>query len=159
MAAAASNGSSFCGEISNPSKTDLSRKGNAIMKLFAIDHITINCRDIKKACSFYETVLKLPKLNTVDMGDHMLYYYQLPGVKLELIEYKEPQKNWETGNTDTGIYRHFAIMTDNLEEIRESCLAAGGKINMEPTFIPQLGNTVMLIGDPNGVEIELILAK
>ena len=58
-----------------------------------------------------------------------------------------------------GIYRHFAIMADNLEEIRESCLAAGGKINMEPTFLPQLGSTVMLIGDPNGVEIELILAK
>ena len=89
----------------------------------------------------------------------MLYYYQLPGVKLKLIDYKEAQKNWEAGNTDTGIYRHFAIMADNLEEIRESCLAAGGKINMEPAFLPQLCSTVMLIGDPNGLKIEPIPAK
>ena len=129
------------------------------MKLFGIDHITINCRDIQKACHFYETVLQLQKLDTVDMGDHVLYYYQLPGVRLELIDYKEPQKNWETGNTDTGIYRHFAVTVDGLEEIRERCLAVGGSIHMEPTFIPQLGNTVMLIADPNGVEIEMILVK
>lgn len=129
------------------------------MKLIGIDHITINCRDIDKACLFYETVFGLSKLNVVDMGDHTLHYYQLPGTKLELIAYKETQKSWETGNTDTGIYRHFAIMTDSLVEIREACVAHGGAINLEPTFIPQLEKTVMLIADPNGVEIELILNK
>lgn len=129
------------------------------MKLFGIDHITINCRDLEKSRRFYETVLKLPRLNEVDLGDHVLYYYQLPGTKLELISYRDPQKAWETGNTDTGIYRHFAVTTDNLDEIRALCLAEGGKINMEPTWIPKLGNTVMLIADPNGVEIELILKQ
>ena len=130
------------------------------MKLFGIDHVTINCKDIEKACRFYENVFKLPKLDIVDMGDHVLYYYQLPGTtRLELIAYKNPQKNWETGNTDTGIYRHFALTVDNLEEIREACLAEGGKINLEPSFIPQIGKTVMLIADVNGVEIELVLNK
>ena len=51
------------------------------MKLFGIDHITINCRDIEKACRFYETVLKLEKLNTVDMGDHMLLLLSASGCK------------------------------------------------------------------------------
>lgn len=129
------------------------------MKLTGIDHITINCADIGKACQFYEKVFRLPRLDVVDMGDHVLYYYQLPGARLELIAYREPQKHCKAGNTDTGIYRHFAVTADSLEEIREACLSNGGKINMEPSFIPKLGRKVMLICDPNGVEIEVVLTE
>lgn len=128
------------------------------MKLIGIDHITINCCNIKAAFKFYEDVLNLKYIDKVDMGDHILHYYQMPNVKLELIEYKNPQRNLLTTNTDTGIYRHFAICVDNLQEVKERCTLGEYKINLQPTFLPQINKTVMLIVDPNGVEIEVIQA-
>lgn len=127
------------------------------MILTAVDHITINCIDLAASRLFYEQVFELPRLDDVDLGDHVLHYYQLPGVKLELIEYLTPQKSWQTGNTDTGIYRHFAVCVDDLETIHTRCQGFT-PINLQPTFIPQLGKTVMLIQDPNGVEVEVIQA-
>ncbi|NLV36552.1 MAG: VOC family protein [Clostridiaceae bacterium] len=128
------------------------------MKLLGLDHITINCIDMETTRKFYENVFELKRLNDVDLGDHVLHYYQLPGVKLELIEYKNPQKSWRTGNTDTGVYRHFAICTDDLSEIERRCEKEGYGINLHPTHIPQIDKTVMLVVDPNGVEIEVIQA-
>lgn len=126
------------------------------MKITGIDHITINCCNMEASRKFYEEVLELERLKAVDLGDQILHYYQLPGVKLELIEYKSQQKNWRTGNTDTGIYRHFALCANDLQEIKIRCEQAGYGINLQPTYIPGLDKTVMLILDPNGVEIEFI---
>jgi lactoylglutathione lyase len=127
------------------------------MKVRGVDHITINCTDTERAFRFYEEILELPRLETVDLGDHVLYYYALPaGIKLELIGYKNPQKEWKTGNTDVGIYRHVALVVDDLEGLHNRCREAQVRINMAPTFIPKLGKTVMLFADPNGVEIEAI---
>lgn len=126
------------------------------MRLTGMDHITINCSDIKASFRFYEEVFNLKHINDVDLGDHILHYYQLPDLKLELIEYKEPQRIWKTGNTDTGIYRHFALCSDDLPEIRKRCDDRGYKINLPPTYIPEIDKTVMLVVDPNGVEIEII---
>jgi catechol 2,3-dioxygenase-like lactoylglutathione lyase family enzyme len=130
------------------------------MKPLGVDHITINCKDRDASFRFYEDFLSLKRLSTADLGDHVLYYYQLPGAttRLELIDYKEPQKNWVTGNTDTGIYRHFALTVDDLDAFYERCQKDGIKINLVPTHIPQIAKKVMLIADPNGVEIELIQA-
>jgi lactoylglutathione lyase len=126
------------------------------MKTLGVDHITINCPDPEAAFNFYEQLLSLEKLETVDMGDHTLYYYQLPGIRLELIAYREPQKQWKTGNTDVGIYRHMAFLVDDLDTFYQRCRQMNVKINMIPSFISQIGKTVMLIQDPSGVEIELI---
>jgi catechol 2,3-dioxygenase-like lactoylglutathione lyase family enzyme len=126
------------------------------MKLLSLDHVTINLLAPEKSFAFYEQVLELRKLKEVDMGDHVLHLYGLPGAQLELIAYKNPQKTVQAGNTDVGVYRHFALVTDDLEEIRARCLAAGYGINLQPTYIDLLRATVMLIRDPNGVEIEMI---
>ena len=127
------------------------------MRVTAVDHITINCFKLQESFDFYENVLGLSRVNTVDMGDHVLHLYQLPGVKLELIEYKNEQKHIVAGNTDIGIYRHFALRVDDLEEAYRRCQQAGCRINLKPTSIEKLnGLTIMLIVDPNGVEIEMI---
>jgi lactoylglutathione lyase len=47
---------------------------------------------------------------------------------------------------------------DDLEVLYERCKKAGVKINLEPKFISELKKRVMLIVDPNGVEIEIIQA-
>lgn len=128
------------------------------MNLTGLDHITINCIDMDSSRKFYENVFELKRLEDVDLGDHVLHYYQLPGVRLELIEYKNPQKKWKTGNTDTGVYRHFAICTDDLSEVERRCEKDGYGFNLRPTYISQIDKTVMLVVDPNGVEIEVIQA-
>ncbi len=126
------------------------------MKLTGIDHITINLLDVEKSIRFYEEIMGLKKLRDVDMGDHILHLYQMPGAKLELIEYKEAQHIVQTGNTDIGIYRHFALLTDDIRELEKKCREFGCGINMEPSYIKQLDITAMLVKDPNGVEIEII---
>jgi len=129
------------------------------MKITNVNHITINCVDKNAAFRFYENLLGLKKIEEVDMGDHILYYYGLPdGIRLELIHYKETQKKWSTGNTDLGIYRHLAVEVDDLNELYKNCKIAEVKINLEPKYIPQIKKTIMLIVDPNGVEIELMQA-
>ncbi len=127
------------------------------MKITAVDHITINCCDIKQSKEFYENVLSLKCTDVIDMGDHVLHLYQMPGVKLELIEYKNEQKRVKASNTDVGVYRHFALRVDDIEEVERRCIKAGYGINLEPTEIEQFnGQVVMLIVDPNGVEIEIM---
>lgn len=126
------------------------------MKLKAIDHITINMIKVDESFAFYEDVFGLEKGEVIDMGDHVLHYYKLPGAKLELIEYKEKQKVVQLQNTDIGMYRHFAVTTDDLKAVEKACVAAGYGINLVPTYIPQIGKTIMLVKDPNCVEIEVI---
>ena len=129
------------------------------MKITGINHITINCTDKEAAFKFYENLLGLKRIEDADLGDHVLYYFGLPnGVRLELIDYKEKQKKWETGNTDVGIYRHVAFDVDDLDGLYKKCKDAGIKINLAPKYIPEIKKTVMLIVDPNGVEIEAIQA-
>lgn len=127
------------------------------MKVTAVDHITINCCKIQESFDFYQNVLELTRVGTVDMGDHVLHLYQLPGAKLELIEYKNEQKLVHAENTDKGVYRHVALRVDDIEEVYNRCQQAGYGINLKPTAIEKLnGKVIMLIVDPNGVEIEII---
>ena len=128
------------------------------MKIMSLDHITINLLKVEESIRFYEDVIGLSKIEDLDMGDHILHLYQLPGAKLELIEYKEEQKMVQTGNTDIGVYRHFAVKVEDLEEASKEIETAGYGVNLPPSFIPQLNTSVMLIKDPNGVEIELVQA-
>jgi len=129
------------------------------MKVTGINHITINCVDKEAAFRFYENLLGLKKIEEVDLGDHVLYYYDLyNGIRLELINYKDNQKRLETGNTNLGIYRHVALEVDDLNELCKNCKEGGVKINLEPKYIPEIRKTIMLIVDPNGVEIETMQA-
>ncbi len=127
------------------------------MKITSVDHFTINCFKLQESLDFYESVLGLSLIKSVDLGDHVIYLYQLPGVKLELIAYKEEQKHIITGKTDIGIYRHLAVRVDDIEEAYRLCREAGCPINLKPTKIKQLNDMyIMLIVDPNGVEVEMI---
>ena len=129
------------------------------MKVTAVDHITINCCKLQESFDFYENVLGLSRVNAVDMGDHVLHLYQLPGARLELIEYKDGQKLVQAGNTDVGVYRHLALRVDDIEEAYSRCQQAGYGINLKPAAIEKLnGQVIMLIVDPNGVELEIMQA-
>ena len=127
------------------------------MKILAINHITINVKDLEKTKAFFADVFKLPEAGFVDMGDHTLTYYQLtPDTRLELINYLTEQKTADITETDLCTYRHFCLETDNLEGFAADCRAAGVPIRKEPGWVENLQCSTMLITDPNGVEIEII---
>ena len=127
------------------------------MKILAINHITINVKDLEKSKAFCSDVLGLPEAGFVHMGDHTLTYYQLtPDTRLELIDYLTPQSEAAVKETDLGIYRHFCLETDDLEGFAAVCRANGVPITKEPGWVENLQCYTMLITDPNGVEIEII---
>ena len=127
------------------------------MKILAINHITINVKDLEKTKAFCADVLKLPEAGFVHMGDHTLTYYQLtPDTRLELIDYLTEQKTASVTETDLCIYRHFCLETDDLEGVASDCRAAGVPIRKAPGWVENLQCSTMLITDPNGVEIEII---
>jgi catechol 2,3-dioxygenase-like lactoylglutathione lyase family enzyme len=123
-----------------------------------IDHITINIKDLEKTFSFYESVLGLKKMDfTMDMGFGMIYYMMLPGgTKLELIHYRTEEQSLVTKDTDLGIYRHVAFTVDSLDEVKKRCVEWGAKINLDRTYNEFLNCYVMLVSDPNDVEIEFV---
>ena len=127
------------------------------MNILAINHITINVRDLEKTKQFFSDVLKLPEAGFIHMGDHTLTYYQLtPDTRLELIDYLSEQKTAQITETDLCTYRHFCLETDDLEAVAADCRNAGVPIRKEPGWVEKLQCSTMLITEPDGVEIEII---
>ena len=54
------------------------------MQVKEINHVTINMKDKEKSLDFYGRVLGLEKLHEVDMGDHYIRYFALPGAMYEI---------------------------------------------------------------------------
>lgn len=127
------------------------------MNIVGLDHVTVNVKDLEKSREFYSDVLKLKEAGFIHMGDHTLTYYDLPqGVRLELIDYKEKAVPDKIKETDAGIYRHFCLVSDQLDDVYETCCRNDIYVRKAPSYVEKLGCYAMLITDPNGVEIELI---
>jgi len=96
----------------------------------------------------------------MDMGFGIVYYMTLPGgTKLELIDYRTDEHSLDTKDTDPGIYRHIAFTVDSLDEIKKRCVHWGAKIILDRTYNEFLKNHIMLVSDPNSVEIEFVENK
>jgi lactoylglutathione lyase len=127
------------------------------MILQRIDHITINVKNLDASLSFYRDALGLERLESIDMGDHVLDYLGLPGgIKLELISYKFGTNQLTTAATDAGIFRHIAFVADDLDSVLMRCEKFGARIRLRPQHVEKLGCRTMLIEDPNGVELEFM---
>ncbi|SHJ41764.1 VOC family protein [Hespellia stercorisuis] len=123
----------------------------------AMNHITINMKDKEKTFWFYGELLGLKKLHEVDMGDHYIYYYQLPSdIRLELIEYLYDTPSEHPQYTSRGIYRHVAFEVEDVQELKSTLVSNGIKILEGPNPSEKLGVHFMLIEDPNGVEMEFV---
>ena len=122
-----------------------------------LNHLTINVVNLGKSNLFYADVLGLLPAGTIDMGDHTLTYYALPGgCRLELICYANPSGTMHPPSDTCGLYRHFCLRTTSLEELYTRCVQYGVKVTKKPSYVEKLGCSTLLIVDPNGVEIELI---
>lgn len=130
------------------------------MKIEAINHITINMTDIEKSLDFYGRVLGLEKLNEINMGDHYIRYFALPGgVKLELLEYFYETNPAVCSEVDAGMFRHVAFEVNDIFEAAKELEKEGIKITEGPAYSDKLGCYFMLFEEPNGCQLEFTQAK
>jgi glyoxylase I family protein len=124
------------------------------MKIVKIDHVSINGNDIQKSQDFYSRILGFKQLESVDCGDYIIFYFELPGgSRLELFDYKGKAENKPREDSDVGL-RHLAFQVEDVAA-HEKELRAEGVVITLPTFdLPNLGSRVLLFLDPNGVTIE-----
>lgn len=127
------------------------------MMIQSIDHITINVKNLEASRAFYGELLGLAELTQVDMSDHLLTYYALPGgVKLELISYMSDTGDCTAGLLERGRFRHLALRVDDLDALAARLSDFGGRVLQPPRWVEQLGFTGMLAEDPNGCELEFL---
>ena len=121
------------------------------------DHITINVTDMKKSEDFYGRILGFKQLESVDMGDHELHYFELPGgLLLELIEYTDDFGRLHPHVKTQGIYRHLAFRCDDVDSLYTKLTENGITCLSAPDYVPQLKFRNILVEDPNGVELEFV---
>lgn len=125
-----------------------------------IHHITINVKNLTQTHRFYGELLGLTRLEDIDMGDHTLSYYALPGgAKLELICYREVTPVCTAGLLERGRFRHLALQFDTVDALNsvvDRLPLYGGRVLQPPKWVEALQFTGMLAEDPNGCELEFL---
>ena len=121
------------------------------------DHITINVTDMKKSEDFYGRILGLKQLETVDMGDHELHYFQIEGgPRVELISYTNDFGEMHPDSKTAGLFRHLAFSVEDVDALAETFKDNGIKILEGPADVKKLNFRNIIAQDPNGVELEFI---
>jgi catechol 2,3-dioxygenase-like lactoylglutathione lyase family enzyme len=119
-----------------------------------IDHIAINCVNLRKSLEFYGRILGLKQLQTVNCGEFDITYFALPNEsRLELFDYHARNREVARRDSDSGL-RHVAFQVENVAMHEKALRAAGVKITLSTCDLPDLGARVLLFLDPNGVTIE-----
>jgi glyoxylase I family protein len=119
-----------------------------------IDHIAINCIDLRRSLDFYERILGFKQLQTVNCGDFDILYFALPnGTRLELFDYHGKNREVLRKEDDSGL-RHVAFQVEDVAAHEKLLKAEGIKITLSTCDLPNLGARVLLFLDPNGVTIE-----
>lgn len=124
------------------------------LNIESVDHIAINVRDIQKSRDFYGRVLGFKPLQSVDCGDFVIHYYQLPhAARLELFEYKHATDGSPREESAAGL-RHLAFQVTDVAAHERELRAEGVEITLPTCDLPNLGARVLLFLDPNGVTLE-----
>ncbi len=126
------------------------------MRIIKLDHFTVNVDDLAESERFYEKVIGLEKQELVDMGDHEIRYFALGDTRLELIHYKYDTEKISCAVDSRGIYRHMALLTDDLNGLYEKLVENQVEVTMKPSWCENLKFHNILFKDPNGVEIEAV---
>ena len=121
------------------------------------DHITINVIDMKRSEDFYGRILGLKQLDTVDMGDHELHYFEIPGgPRIELISYTDDFGEMHPDSRTAGLFRHLAFDCEDIDALFKTFKENGVTVIQEPAMVEKLKFRNLMAKDPNGVELEFI---
>ena len=124
------------------------------MEIKNINHIAINCIDLKKSMDFYGRILGLKQLQTVDCGDFDIIYFALPdSSRLELFDYRGKNQIVSRKDEDSGL-RHIAFQVEDVAAHEKLLKAESVEITLSTCDLPNLEARVLLFLDPNGVTLE-----
>ncbi|PYG87935.1 putative enzyme related to lactoylglutathione lyase [Ruminiclostridium sufflavum DSM 19573] len=123
----------------------------------SINHFSVNVKNKALTLKFYGEFLKLERLQDIEMEDHRLIYFLLPGgIKLEFIEYYFSTGEIVTPFTAKGMFRHLAFEVSDIKQVAKDIEFYGGLIMQPPKWVERLGLIGMLATDPNGCELEFV---
>lgn len=142
-------------------------------RVLGVNHTSFTVSDLDRSVGFFTEALgfellhrgnrnpeMIEKVVGVPGADIEVAYIQMPGHRLELIEYKGPadRRKVDSRPCDTG-FAHIAIDVDNVD----AALAASQPFGVEPLGQPQdlahgpnKGGRVVYTRDPDGVTVEFI---
>ena len=127
------------------------------MKIKGIDHLAINVRDMEKTVFFYGKLLNFRQLESVDMGNHKLTFFEIPGGgKLEFVEYYFKTPDVSFSSMEKGTARHLAFEVDDIFALERKLAEAGYPFHTPVSHVEQLGFSGGLTKDPNGFELEFL---
>jgi catechol 2,3-dioxygenase-like lactoylglutathione lyase family enzyme len=132
------------------------------MTIEAFDHYTLRCADLQASWRFYEDVLgfrvtQRPGMNVpaaiVYLGDMMLIHMFQAAPEMETVFARLKPPDPEAAQWGTGRLHHIAFAARGLNQIRQR-LTGHGCAFTERT-LTALGKHLVLVKDPDNVEIEL----
>lgn len=123
----------------------------------AID-VGIVVQDADRALAFWRDTLGFPvdDVRQLPKGAGVQYRLRCGQSLVKLMALKDPPAPGVGGPAlAAGGLRYVTIFIDNLDEIVESCRAAGYTIAMEPQISPIFPNRIAFVQDPDGNALEL----
>jgi len=117
----------------------------------------IRVSNIKKSLEFYQGLLGLKTIRTMDLDDCRLHYLSdgSSDFELELTEnFENPDSGYETGTQ----FGHFAFEVPSMDDFSKKMKEFGLEYLYEP-FEIKPGLKIAFFNDPDGLEIEVIEAS
>ena len=135
------------------------------------NHTGLTVSDIDGSIEFFRDVLgfkttevmvhkggMVERLTGVDGAEVRIAFVDLPGHKIELLQYVKPddRKVSDLRNCDTGAF-HIALEVDDIEAAIEAVEPSGFVAYSEPQTVPEgprKGNRNVYLRNPDGIAIE-----
>ena len=143
-----------------------SQRFKGITRLYSAEQIVAQQGTIKNdytvakeaSIKFYRDIIEFEQGHTCRLPEYGIdiTFFKLPGgdTLLELIHYDEARTIPTYEVTERGILRHIAFTVDDVDAVAARLKRYGIEPHFGPINLPNLGIRVILIKDPNDVEVE-----
>jgi catechol 2,3-dioxygenase-like lactoylglutathione lyase family enzyme len=138
----------------------------------ALHHVGLTVFDLDRSLAFYCNMFELARPGVVnvtgpeigrsvgvDRARLRIAFLQLAGVKLELLEYLDPeQRVYERRNSDVGA-AHVCFRVSDIDAAYADLAAKGAEFISEPLRITDgrhAGRAIVYLRDPDGITLELL---
>ncbi len=121
-------------------------------------HTMIRVKNIDKSLEFYQKLLGLQLLKTMELPDATLYFLtdEAKCCSIELTyNHKLPEGGYSHGNH----FGHLAFETESMDKFSEKLKSFGMDYTMPPFDIKEGGPKIAFLSDPDGINIEIIERK
>ena len=116
------------------------------MNVLGLHHVSLNVTDLERAVSFYTALglEEIPGLNP------RVRWFRLGHNELHLIATDNPVRR-----CDNEADYHFALEVDDIRQLEQRIVPAGGELLQEPRQRPHDGSWYLFALDPDGNRFEV----